>query len=325
MKLNEFLRDTVNLDIDETKRARKSRDWLAGQIAGFQDDSGFPKAYAEYNIHYGSFARKTKIRPLDDIDLMICLSAQGATYYDYGDRITITVNSNTNLKAFCYDYTDTLNSVKVINKFIKKCAHVPQYSKAEIKRNGAAAVLSLQSYAWCFDIVPCFMTTPEWDNRTYYLIPNGSGDWMKTDPRTDRARTSGVNQNRGGNVLNIIRTIKYWNKRPTMPSMSSYLLETMVLNYYACSLSNASEYVDMEIPGVLGYISANIYSYVADPKGIQGNINNLSPDARIKIASRASTDKYRAEAARQLEREGDHKGSIQKWQEVFGSGFPRYE
>jgi len=29
---------------------------------------------------FGSFARRTKIRELDDIDLMKCLSAQGAYY-----------------------------------------------------------------------------------------------------------------------------------------------------------------------------------------------------------------------------------------------------
>lgn len=319
---DEFLSDIINLDPNQTRTARDSKTWLLEQIASFSNDSTFPILYSDYNIHYGSFARRTKRRPLDDIDLMIGLHGQSATYLEAFGSITITVNPNTNLKAFCNDYTNTLNSTKVINKFLKKFEDVPQYSKAEIKRNGVAAVLSLKSYDWCFDVVPCFMTVVESNNRNYYLIPDGSGNWKKTDPRIDRTRTTEINQNHDGNILNVIRIIKYWNNRATMPSMSSYLLETMILNYYENSSTKASKYVDIEIPDVLEYLSTYIYYEVNDPKGIQGNINDLSSDEITKIANRANTDKQKARVARQLETDEDQKGSIQKWQEIFGSEFP---
>lgn len=324
---NEFLKEIVNLDPEETKKARGSRDWLFGQIASFQSDDTFPILYPENNISFGSFARRTKRRPLDDIDLMICLHAQYATYLEYNGNIEITAKSGTNLKAFCNENTNTLNSIKVINMFIKKCAGVPQYSKADLKRNGAAAVLSLVTYDWCFDIVPCFMTAQEWNGRTYYLIPDGYGNWKKTDPRIDRDRTKEINQNHDGNVLNVIRIIKYWNGRPTMPSIPRYLLETMILNYYAnrSESDKASQYVDLEIPRVLQYIAGNIYSHINDPKNIQGNINNLSWDDQTKIANRANADKQKADEARNFENNTDHKSSIEKWREIFGSEFPKYE
>jgi hypothetical protein len=63
---------------------------------------------------------------------------------------------------------------------------------------------------------------------------------------------------------------------------------------------------------------------VNDPKGIQGDINSLSWDDRTKISIRASTDQQRALEARQLETNKDHKGSINKWREIFGSDFPTY-
>lgn len=320
----QFLSERVNLDSGRTQTARGSRDWLYEQIASFQSDATFPALWSEYNINYGSFARKTKIRPLDDIDIMVGLNGQGASYLDIGGQCTITVNSSTNLKAFCDDYTSTLNSVKVINKFISKCGDVPQYAKAELKRNGSAAVLSLQSYEWTFDIVPCFMTAAEWDGRNYYLIPDGNGNWKKTDPRIDRARTKDVNQTHDGHVLNVIRTIKYWNRRPTMPSMSSYVLETMILDYYSAQTVKASQYVDLEIPKVLAHIATAVHYQVNDPKGIQGNINNLLGDDRTKISARASTDKQKADEARRLETADNHQGSIDKWREIFGSDFPTY-
>lgn len=321
---SEFLRDTVNLDGERTKTARASRSWLFEQIAAFQSDATFPKSYPEHDIAYGSFARRTKKRPLDDIDLMVCLSAQSSTYDPHSTPYQITIHPDSNLHALCNDGTNTLNSKKVINKFIQKLSLVPQYSKAEIKRNGVAAVLSLKSYDWCFDIVPCFMTAVENDGRTYYLIPDGNGAWMKTDPRIDKNRVTQINQAHEGNVLNVIRIIKYWNRRPTMPSMSSYLLEAMVLDYYVILSTTASVYVDLEVPGVLEYIGNAIYGAIIDPKTIQGNINDLTWEDKEKISERAKRDSKKAYEALNLETDGNHAGSIAKWREIFGGDFPKY-
>ena len=69
----EFLKNTVNLDADDVKSARSSRTWLIGKIHAFPiHDSSFPALYSEKDINFGSFARHTKKRPLDDIDMMIC-------------------------------------------------------------------------------------------------------------------------------------------------------------------------------------------------------------------------------------------------------------
>jgi hypothetical protein len=99
----------------------------------------------------------------------------------------------------------------------------------------------------------------------------------------------------------------------------------MILNYYAGRSNKASQFVDIEIPYVLEYLSTQIFYQVNDPKDIQGNINNLSAEERTKISERANLDKQKANEARRLENEGDHKASIQKWTEVFGDQFPKYE
>ena len=111
---NEFLKDIVNLDSDISKTARSSRDWLIGQISKFNEkDNTFPKLYSDINIHFGSFARKTKIRELDDIDLMIGLTGQGSTYTEYTDKIEINVADDAkDLLNLCHDYTNKLNSKK---------------------------------------------------------------------------------------------------------------------------------------------------------------------------------------------------------------------
>lgn len=323
---NEFLSETVNLRPGQATTARASRDWLLEQIKGFEDNVGnFPRLYSDKTTNFGSFSRNTKIRPLDDIDIMSCLMAEGSTYSEGLLTISIEVaDSAGRLKELCNPGTNTLNSIKLVNKYVAALKTVPQYRNAGAKRNQEAAVLQLNSYDWSFDIVPCFFTVQDFYGRSYYLIPDGSGEWKKTDPTIDKDRTSSINQSHDGNVLNVIRIIKYWNKRPTMPSASSYLLEVVILNYYASKMTKASEFVDLEIPGVLEYIWLNILNDVQDPKGIQGNINSLTADERSRISTRAWSDKCKAEEARSLENDKNYKASINKWVEIFGDEFPRY-
>ena len=323
---NEFLRDKVNLDPDKTTKGRNSRDWLVGQIQHFEDDdTDFPEIYTEKNIYFGSFARRTKKRPLDDIDIMICLKANGCTYLEYSDRIELTVpETATRFLKYRNDGTEILNSRKLINKFVAKLADIPQYDKAEIKRNLEAATLNLTSYDWVFDIVPCFFTTEDQFGRTYYLIPDGKGNWKKTDPRIDKERLTNLNTNHDGNILNVIRTVKYWNKRATMPTMSSYLLENIIIEYYQTKTTKASQFVDIELIDVFFDIHNRVYNNLNDPKGIQGNINQLTLDEKRKISQIAYDDYVIAFNARQLEEQKNMKGSINKWREIFGDEFPKY-
>ena len=320
----EFLKNQVNLDANETNTARNSRDWLVEQIHGFGGKDMFPVLYSEKDVFFGSFARRTKIRKLDDIDIMIGLSGNGSTYNAYTDRVEIIVpDSETALKNLCHDNTDKLNSKKIINKVISKLSSVPQYKKAEISRNQEAAILNLQTYTWSFDIVPCFFTSPEWDNRTYYLIPDGNGNWKKTDPRIDGDRVSSLNQRHNGYALNLIRIVKYWNRRPTMPSMQSYLLECMLLMHLE-NINECSKAIDFAFKDALYYIFSAVFASVQDPKGIQGDLNYLLNSDRQKISTRAATDYNKAIEAWNYEKNDDHKSAINKWREIFGDQFPAY-
>lgn len=83
----------------------------------------------------------------------------------------------------------------------------------------------------------------------------------------EQYRKAEIHLNKQAATLNLI--FYDWNKRPTMPSMQSYLLENMILDYYNTTTS-CSEFVDIEIPNVLSHISSDVYNPVNDPKWIQG-------------------------------------------------------
>ena len=321
----EFMRDKVNLDHEKTKTARKSRDNLIDNIRSLGSQEEFFNLYNDIDIAFGSFARKTKIRPLDDIDIMIGLSADRSTYYDCGNDILIYVNNdNSPQKGSCNNNSNILNSTKVINRFITELKKINDYKKAETHKNGAAATLQLKSYDWNFDIVPCFLTTEESDGRNYYLIPDGKGNWQKTDPRKDRNKVSELNQKHNGLMLDTIRLVKYWNKRPTMPLMPSYVLECLLLQHFDRE-DKVSDNIDLRFKNVLYYIKNSIWSPINDPKEIQRDLNSLSYDDKLKISNKADSDYEKAYDATSAElNDKDHEKSIKKWAEIFGSGFPDY-
>lgn len=173
---------------------------------------------------------------------MLCIAGGGIrTYTEASECIYIYGDNSDKSNNLLSEGTNYLNSTKVNNRFISKLAALNDYSKAEMHKNQEAATLKLKSYTWNFDIVPCFYTTGE-----FCLIPDGSGNWKKTDPRIDNDRTTAINQKHNGNLLNLIRLVKYWNKRKVTLTMGSYLLECMILQIYEGQEPAQGWWIDLE-------------------------------------------------------------------------------
>ena len=254
---DKFIQDTVNLVPERTNRARSSRDWLVSQIVNLANQGKIPPLYETNHIYYGSFARNTKIRPLDDIDMMIIFNAQGCTTTDVskgeGREYPIFLN---NPNAICLpNYCDgtLLNSRKMIEGIKKELAAIPYYSNADIHRNQEAVTLKLSSYEWNFDIIPAFHTTTD-----FFVIPDGQGSWKGTDPRIDQNRTTSANKDWDSKLLPIIRLMKYWKEIYWGNKVSSYLFENLIIDW-----ANNNKYLrpttyPQIVKSVLEYLQNNI-------------------------------------------------------------------
>ncbi|MFB4363048.1 nucleotidyltransferase [Pantoea sp. BS_8] len=320
----DFMKDQVNLDSEASKDGKRSRNWLVdNQILNFPDKyDDFPILQQSPKMWFGSFSRKTKIRELDDIDMMILMHAQGSSYSEYGDTIMLTAGADSKFNNFLDDTKLWINSRRVVNRFVSALQNVPQYSSAVSKRQGEAATLKLSSYTWNFDIVPAFSTVPDDQGNKFFLIPDGNGHWKKTDPRIDKDRTTSINQKHGGKVLNIIRLIKYWKKKRGVPAIGSYLLETIMLNRYDSLFEDGmSEYIPHEFPHALRSLADAILGPVYDQKNFQGDINGLEWGDQWKIRELALEDAVKAEQASSQEfLDPEKAGEI--WKEIFGKNFP---
>jgi len=313
-----FNKNVVNLESDQVSTARTSRDTLIESMHSLSDRGLLPVSYVEKDIAYGSFARKTKIRPLDDIDLMICYNGCGGTwqYINHGQTIAINMPEGAKILGELRNDDGTLNSRKLIEKIKGELKEVRHYKKAEIHRNLEAVTLQLGSYPWNFDIVPCFYASND-----FYLIPDGYGNWKKTDPRIDQERVTEVNRAKDGQLLQVIRTMKYWKKR-WWSNVGSYLFEQMIINN--------SLYIDYNqqfsqiIAVMLNQLSSTIWGSVQDPKGMQGDLNQFDIETRQNLSSIAQQSYAIANDSRIKEMWGNNSAAIDKWREVFGIEFPQY-
>lgn len=318
---NEFNRDSVNLLKDRTDKARASRTWLFTQLNGLdsKDDLDFPFKYEANHINFGSFERKTKIRELDDVDLMFCLTADGATYTKYSNNLYQINTPNAGQRLKCLSDNNILNSRRVVNKVKNSLSKISQYSSAELHSRGEAATLNLTSYEWVFDIVPCFYT-----DTGLYLIPNGNGNWKPTDPRVDQTNVTDENQDKDGRLLQLIRTLKYWNRRNSTFTIGSYFFENLVINY-SKSKTELSQWIDYDIKNFFYFLSQAIWNSTFDPKGFQGDLNTFNYTEKLSISQKAEWAYQKASEAIKAEtEEKDMKKSINLWREVFGSSFPQY-
>lgn len=317
-----FHSDTVNLLSDRTDKARSSRDYLVKQLNLLPDkEPTYPIAYTEKHNNYGSFARKTKIRELDDVDMIYCMSSTGATYIKDGSyQNTFDIHTTTAGKRLSdMAVGNILNSNKVLGEIQACLKDVENYSEAKIHKKNEAITLKLLTYEWNFDILPAFYTDTD-----FYLIPDGEGRWKATNPNIDQERTTSINQKHSGQILQIIRTIKYWSRYQFDDTMSSYLLENFIVNFFN-SRASIYKYIDYNLRDFWLSLSSSVYNSVYDPKGFDGDINQLIYAEKAMISQFASTAyKLSDEAINAETVNNDHKTAIGKWRQIFGSAFPAH-
>ncbi|MBB6463328.1 SMODS domain-containing nucleotidyltransferase [Flammeovirga kamogawensis] len=320
---HEFHRDVVNIETSRTQKALASRDWLIEQLNKLELDESlsFPFRYGARQLNIGSFQRKTKIRELDDIDLFFCFTADNAFYTKISDDhyVISTVNSSHRLKSLSDD--GILNSRKVIEKVKNSLAKISQYKNADLHRRGEAATLSLTSYEWVFDIVPCFYT-----DTGLYLIPNGEGGWKQTNPSVDQVRITTENQAKNGKLLQLVRTVKYWSKiHLPNDTISSYLLENFVIKYSQMKESLSDDIV-YDLRDFLQYLSHNIYYPLYTESTFQGDLNSLNEERKKIISDKSIWSASKINEALHAELFNyDLPKAISIWQEVFGNNFPKLE
>jgi len=333
----QFRRDVVDLDPNDTNIARRSRKYLFDQIEILaKNNSDFPKLTSGSPfISFGSFARKTKIKPLDDIDFLVILNGTyiAPEIIDFSNtqklkfiRPSISfvgTRPSMTLEPLA-DRNGYINSTTVLNKIKFYLSSVTNYEKAEISRNWEAVTLKLNSYTWNYDIVPAIPLFYNSGDLAYFSIPDGKGNWKPTNPRIDEHHTTTVNTYHEGKFLPVIRLLKYWNgityNKQRLPS---YYFETLAIKVFERSpkIANLQNGVKLFFERCSYYLSQPC----PDPKGLGPHLDaNIDWSQKQKVMNVIVNASMCAENALRYESRSQHKEAIEQWQRIFGSRFPNY-
>lgn len=321
-----FRREVVDLDSGQSDRAKTSREYLFEQLRGLRHEYPYPPRMFGF-VPYGSFARKTKVRPLDDIDFLAQLDGSGLRVSNFGHTFYLHADNTAPLAEFA-DSNRAVNSIRVVNRIRDGLGTVANYKKAEIRRNQEVVALSLASYPWTFDIAPAVsVTTTAYYGASpsvaYYLIPDGGGNWKRTNPHLDDDFIRRVNQRHGISVPAAIRLVKFWNARRHKPVLPSYYLETLALRVfeYAPRLETYQSAVEQFFANCPNHL----FSACADPKGLGPNLDDgIDWTTKQSVRSKMNEEFSRVRDANVAEYMNRQQAAIAMWGQVFGSEFPAY-
>lgn len=331
----QFRRDVVDLDPENTKKARASRDHLFTQIKILaKNNPDFPELESGNPfINFGSFARKTKIEPLDDIDFLVVLNGSNTIAeklylpYTYQLRFIqpiyfLSTQPSMLLKQLADRNNGYINSTSLLNRIKLHLSSVKNYEKAELCKNLEAVTLKLSSYSWNYDIVPAILNNCA--GKPYFLIPDGKGNWIATDPRIDASNTTRVNAIHDEKFLSVIRLLKYWNNITyNKPRLPSYYFETLAIKVFELS----PKITDLPHAVSLFFDRCPYYfrQPCPDPKGLNPDLDaNTDSSQKEKVIEAMASALVYAGYASIYEFNSKHKDAIEQWQRIFGSKFPNY-
>lgn len=261
MNLQQLVQN-ISLSRDSIDNVTNAKEYLLKNIVSYSNDNTFP-SLKEYRL-IGSYKRRTKIDPLDDVDILLVL---GSGYYQ-GNNWHIIDNCSYPFSDEDKDENGNISSVKILNTLRKMLLET--YPRSEIKRNNEVVNVYLSSYDVGFDLVPSFY----YKNVDYFLIPAGSNStkWKMTNPIKDELILDEINRNNGNKIKDIIKIAKQFFRYKRIPSLRSYHLESCA--YYIFDKIKGNHSLSEYLSYFYKNLDSNYLNGCKDPTGISGDLSS---------------------------------------------------
>lgn len=300
-----------------------------------QNNHTFPVLLKEKDADFlgGSFGRETKIHPLDDIDIYFPLDGHALTYSESGIAVShkvvsdgkITLNPLLTPRWQDGQYISPKKLVAGFAEVLKR-----RYTRTEIKPNGASVSVYTtiaatgDSDGLCYDVVPCFyMKHPHGLEAEFYVMPDGDGGWMRTNPRIDDEIASKLQRENNETYKKVVRLLKYWNKTMFTSALASYYIELSVAKRYRLknlmghSVNKISEglttaFASLHESVMAGDIPALIDKAPAIKRGDKITAKHLEYLGNVKTVSNSALS---------YENAGDSTRALDSWKAIFGDSF----
>lgn len=278
-----LLEKSINISPTQISQGSKSHTYIRDLLDNkWQTKDSFPWI-VEGDFLSGSYARGTKIYPLDDIDIMIVLDGHGLVPISGGAYIDAEVRGSGIAGSPISKHFDTnglVSSVSVLEVF--RDALKDTFPNSEIKKDGQAVNVWLDSYGLGLDIVPCFHIIPRNGSQDFYYIAMGNGNpmWKTTNPKIDQRISDGLHLRHDRKLKAVVKILKYWNRTQNGDRLRSYHLEALAWYVFHAHPNKISDY-SSAVKYFFDNAPALLINHCNDLTGLGGHIDlYLTPEAR---------------------------------------------
>ncbi|QDT52991.1 hypothetical protein Pan44_10060 [Caulifigura coniformis] len=327
-----FIDTQIGIGAGTRERASASHSALRGYLRGLaQENEGFPRILRDTDRDFlgGSFARHTKIWPLNDIDVYLPIDGTGLVYSQGGFQAPYTVLTDevldTNPLAVDRDrWWDGgyLSSAKLINGFAEALrSNYPVTTR--VRRVGEAVMVTLSNDLG-FDVVPCFSLKPHAAYEDpFYLIPDGSNGWIKTNPRLDQQLSDELHRKNNRSLRRAVKLFKWWSNEFVGGRIESYYAELAIMrafelqNRLGTTITSVSVGTCVAFQAVRDAVRAgDLPPILNGSPAVESGALTTTDLTRINQAVANGDRAIRHEQADQIEE------AFEAWRAVFGHEFP---
>lgn len=288
-----FRKFKSNLELTQGEQEDASR--RQQEIRGVMDE-----AFAvETDFLTGSYARWTKTKPLQDVDIFCVLKDEERHYRDEPSSVILADVEKVLVKKYGRDKVAPPVAFSVTVNF----GVTPVDGKTDDK------VMS-------FDVVPAFA------KKDYYEVPNplDSSGWTETNPRVHAELAVQAHEAYSKEWKGLVRMMKAWNRQNGKPITPSFLIEVMALQVLYGDFQGDFRY---EMKSFFASLADRIFERWVDPAELGPDVSDGMNDSQKRTAQELLLSAQNsAAAAIQLEVQGKQGEALRAWRDLFGSLFP---
>lgn len=248
--------------------------------------------HLEGSFLIGSYARQTKIFPLNDIDVMLVRNAQ---------RVGLATSGG-------------LSPQQALDQ-LAAAARQAYGANARVNMQARSVNVQVHGHGFGFDLIPAWMRSPDG-----YWIPDASaGSWLPTDPDTHAEIMTKGNERSEGKLKPLIKMAKHWS-RNNYDLLRSFHIELICLQiFWSRPIVDFPFGMALFLYRLPEFIGQSMMDPVYGASRVDAQ---LSTKEQQDLVGRAGYDATNAVSALELEKAGRYMEAIEKWRHAFLRGFP---
>lgn len=266
----------------------------------------------------GSLGRRTQEKPLDDVDVYLVMEAPLLTAVNGFQRLPLTSHYSMPSTPLTHDSNlkvgNLISADAVLDRFVN-CLPL-WFPDDQTGKGNAGKTAYVKRGGVNVDLSPVLWYASDVGGIDQYWMPAGhSVSWKPTNPKEDQKFLSTANQAHDGDLLKIIRMMKWWNATFNDDRLKGIHLETMIVNAFQ---GKSILWWSDSLHYLFGVLSEQLQHSCPDPTGLSDPLDSsLSAQDRQGSRDALWASYILVDQAKALAEAEDIAGCLAKWRIVF--------